>query len=158
VEAFGLTFEFVDASDDTAVTDLNKEHFVRQKMEYELVGCRRQALAAVRDGFWSLAVLHKPLKLLGWRECVVLLSGSTFLSAAMVCGTLVFDCFPADSQVPAFLLATLEEMSVDMLRLFLVFVTEQPTIPFGGLRNPRNHAPVDRITVKATLPAPAAVP
>ena len=158
VEAFGLTFEFVDASDETAVTDLNKEQFVRQKMEYELVGCRRQALAAVRDGFWSLAALHKPLKLLGWRECVVLLSGASFLSAGMVRGALVFEGFAAESQVPAFLGAVLEEMSVDTLRLFLVFVTEQPTIPFGGLRNPRNHAPVDRITVKASRGGPESLP
>ncbi len=150
VETFGLTFEFVDATDETLVTDANKEHFVRRKIEYELVLSRKRALEAVKEGFWSLLALHKPLKLLGWRECVVLLSGSTFLSPAMICSALVFDGFAVESQVPAFLVAVLEELSLDMLRLFLFFVTEQPTIPFGGLRNPRNHAPVDKITVKAS--------
>ncbi len=148
VDSFGLTFEFVDAGDQTAVTDTNKEQFVHQKIEFELITCRKQALVALRDGFWSLTALQKPLKLLGWRECVVLLSGSTFLSPAMVIGALNFDGFAEECQVPAFLSSVLEDMSVDMLRLFLFFVTEQPTIPFGGLRNPRSHPPVDKITVK----------
>ncbi len=79
---------------------------------------------------------------------MVLLSGSTFLSPQMVCDVLKFDGFAPTSTVPQFLISCLEAMTTDELRLFMFFVTEQPTIPFGGLRNPRNHAPVDKITVK----------
>ncbi len=67
-EKLGLTFEFVDPTDDTVVTDLNKEIFVKQKIEYELIKSRLPALDAIRGGFWSLSALHKPLKLLGWLD------------------------------------------------------------------------------------------
>jgi E3 ubiquitin-protein ligase TRIP12 len=147
-EKMGLTFEFVDPDDDTVVNDLNKELFVAQKIEFELVKSREQVMKAIFQGFWSLAALHKPLKLLGWRECVVLLSGSSYLSPEMVLSCLKFDGFPDVSPVPQFLVDTIKSMTMDLLRLFMFFCTEQPSIPFGGLRNPRQHQPVDKITVK----------
>lgn len=75
VEAMQLTFEFIDPNDDTVVNDLNKELFVARKVEFELIKSREQPLAAIRQGFWSLVALQKPLKvgfLFGLFLCLII--------------------------------------------------------------------------------------
>jgi hypothetical protein len=93
-------------------------------------------------------VLQKPLLTLLWRDVVVLLCGDSFLSAEMLFSNFVFADFPTDSLVPTLFRTVCEELCSDDLRLLLYFATEQPAIPFGGLNNPRGHAPVDKITVR----------
>ena len=159
VETLSLTFEYCGGSSSVIVNDLNKEDFVQQKILYELVQSRIQQLEKIKEGFWSLGCLGTPLRLLGWRELVVVLSGASFLTADMLLDCVHFDLFDAKNvHVIEFFSEAVREMSTDDLRLLLYYVTEQPTIPFGGLKNPRGHAPVDRITVRASRAAADSLP
>ncbi len=115
---------------------------------YDLITTRAPQLDALKNGFWSLAVLRKPLATLHWRDAVVLLCGASFISGTMISQCVVFEGFSLESALPMHWRAVVERLSADDLRLLLYFATEQPTIPFGGLCNPRGHAPVDKITVR----------
>lgn len=148
VHTLELSFAYCGGSESVAVTDHNKSEFVRQKVAYDLVASRQAQLDALKGGFWSLAVLRKPLATLQWRDAVVLLCGASFISAAMVLASTVFEGFPLHSALATHWRTVVEAMGADDLRLLLFFATEQPAIPFGGLCNPRGHAPVDKVTVR----------
>lgn len=153
VEALGLTFAYAGGSDEECVTDLNKEVFIQRKVQWDLIGCRKNQLEKMKEGLWSFSVLQKPLGLLRWRDLTLLLCGSSFLSPDMILNAMIFEDFPAGSLTVGHFIACVKKMSVDDLRRLLYFVTESPAIPFGGLSNPRGHAPVDRITVRCNKKA-----
>lgn len=148
VELMDLDFGYAGGNESDIVDDENKEEFVRQKIYYDLVGCRLEQMKALKQGFWSITALEKPLKLIGWRDVIVLLCGNAFISADMILNVLKFEGFGESSMIPLYFGEVLEEMTQDDLKKFLFFVTEQPSIPFGGLCNPRGHSPTDKITVK----------
>lgn len=135
VENLGITYAYAGGGDDL-VTDANKEHFVKQKIFYNLIGSRLEQLQALRDGFWKLSPIQKPLKLISWRDVVVLLCGHSFISWEMLWNVLVFEGFEK-TLIPQNFKEILTEMSQDELRKLLYFVTEQPSIPFGGINKKR---------------------
>jgi hypothetical protein len=117
VQAMGLSFAYCGGSETLPVTDFNKEEFVRQKVHHELIVSRSTQLEAIKQGFWSLSVIQKPLMTLSWRDVIVLLCGDTFVSAEMLLDVLVFEGFSSDSCVPTHLRTVIEGMGPGMISL-----------------------------------------
>ena len=97
-----------------------ERQFEQQRRERLLVS-RAHQLTALRDGFWwvlpspslllvvvvspratslprSMAELHSHLRLLGWSDLQLLLSGASYLSAEMVEDAMRFDALPQGSR------------------------------------------------------------
>ena len=142
---WGLDFADVgagDAGDDTpqeapprAVTEANKHSFVVLKVRHVLVGCRSEALDAIRRGFVAALSDLSPeaspfLKLFSstdWR--VLLCADDDSLSPATVKATFKFVGFAPKSLVPTALNRAIDSFPKDSLRRFLVFATGSPSLP-----------------------------
>mmetsp|Transcript_29285 Transcript_29285/g.100985 ORF Transcript_29285/g.100985 Transcript_29285/m.100985 type:complete len:1151 (+) Transcript_29285:141-3593(+) len=124
-----------EAATPRRVSEANKAQFVALKVRRTLVGCRLEALEAIRRGFEaSLAELSPEaapfLKLFSATDWRVLLCGAgDALTAAAVLHHLKFAGFPKRSVVPAAVRSAVEQFPTDSLRRFLVFATGAPALP-----------------------------
>lgn len=114
-----------------------------------LVSSRVEALEALRTGFNCVKELRSHLSLLSTVDLQLLVRGREFLSAEQIIPALSFRGFPPHSQTHTHLKQLLSSLSATNLVLFLLFATEQESIPVGGLQNPNPHSPYprDQITV-----------
>ncbi len=141
-------FEMVGGSGD--VTRHNKHLFLKQYVEYHLIGSRRAALDAMKEGFLSMGEqVNRHLRVLTWRDLQVLLTGPSLLEPAMVIERLEFRGFALDSPTPQQLCALLQSMRNDALKTFVSFATSSPSFAVGT--DPR--ATVIKVVAAVNSPA-----
>mmetsp|Transcript_14930 Transcript_14930/g.30678 ORF Transcript_14930/g.30678 Transcript_14930/m.30678 type:complete len:293 (+) Transcript_14930:275-1153(+) len=133
-EELGLDFEELPGLDACPVTDANKADFVKRKVRWLLLESRKQALEAVRTGFWQALVDLSPeaepfLRLLSATDWSLLLCGEDSLSSNAVVSCLRFNGFSSNAACPRWLSQTLAQLSPDNLRRFLIFCTGSPSLP-----------------------------
>ncbi|KAJ8610544.1 hypothetical protein CTAYLR_009743 [Chrysophaeum taylorii] len=134
---WGLDFDDVSPDDHQPrpVTEANKHSFVVLKVRRVLTGCRHDSLLAIRRGFETALSELSPeaspfLKLFSstdWR--VMLCSDQDDLRPEQVLDVVQFINFNATSIVPDAFRRTIESISTDSLRRFLVFATGAPSLP-----------------------------
>lgn len=134
VNDFGLHFESVGKPGLGTVTDENKSHFVKLKIDKILVTDREDQLEAIRNGFkealHALSEEGAPfMSLLSHTDWRVLLCGETRISSAQIIASLKFSGFRKTSMIPQWLKNILVSFPEDMLRKFLVFITGSPSLP-----------------------------
>ncbi len=119
------------------VTRQNKQLFVRKYIEWTLVGSRRAALLALREGFHALGdAVNRHLRILTWRDVKLLLSGVETLEPAAVLQRLHFEGFATDSATPQHLRQLLQELGSEALKRFVSFATAQESLPVAGTARP----------------------
>lgn len=137
-----------EGGEQIELNDENKQNFVELKIKNELLTRRKAHLEALRSGFLTLSVLKSHLALFTEFDLKLLFSGENNLTSEDILNTLYFANFEIDSKTPEYLREIINEYSVDDLRLFLHFVTNETSIPVGGLRNPGSSTyPMDKITI-----------
>jgi hypothetical protein len=115
-----------------------------------LVDSRRKSLGAIKKAILStVPELTSHLTLLSPVDLQLFLGGHEFLSSDMIKPLLEFKCFPEQSSTPSYILQWLETIAPLDLKRFLLYVTEQETVPLDGLLNPNKNSPYsrDKITI-----------
>jgi hypothetical protein len=110
----------------------NVRSYIKAKMQYDLIDCRRAQLDALREGLCSIAPMENVFQLCGGELLQMLVSGPTSLTAEDICRLLIYN--PSDSPSRASFEAWLHTLDRAMLTKFLLFVTGLPQLP---LHNPR---------------------
>jgi hypothetical protein len=114
------------------VTEANKHEYVRLKVRDVLLESIRPELDALSTGFNSVEALTPHLHLLSPLEIRCLLCGDEFLNSQMILQEIEFAGFPPTSRTPVRFRLVLETLDSQSLRKFLLFVTEQSSVPVGG--------------------------
>eukprot|EP00904_Undaria_pinnatifida_P009477 jgi/Undpi1/565/HiC_scaffold_10.g04029.m1 len=130
----GFDFEDVGEPDRGAVTDGNKSEYVSAKARFILVGSRKPALEALKEGFARALRDLSPgaapfMGLLSHADWRVLLCGEEHVSGPQVVAVLTWYGFSARSEVPRWIKTLLLSLPEDALRRFLIFVCGTPSLP-----------------------------
>eukprot|EP00752_Nemacystus_decipiens_P001338 g1328.t1 len=130
----GFDFEDVGLPDKGPVTDGNKSEYVSAKASLILVGSRRPALEALKDGFARALRDLSPgaalfMELLSHADWRVLLCGEEHVSGPQVVAVLAWHGFSSRSEVPTWIRSLLVSLPEDALRRFLIFVCGTPSLP-----------------------------
>lgn len=123
VDSWQLDFEDV-GEQNRAVTDENKVEYVRRKTYHVLLGCRLDALNAIKRGFHSIRELNAQLRVFSYRELMHLVHGQTgFLDVESIIEMLVFEGFHSQSRTPHMLVELLREFNQMDVKRFVEFIT-----------------------------------
>ena len=133
--------------EEKEVTDDNKHQFAKLKIQYELVTSRLPYLKAIRDGLLSVISIEKQLNLFTHFDLELLMLGEQRITPADIISSLVFEGCPIGLEDN--LKTVINRFVTEELRLFLHFITNEVSIPVGGLCNPSQSLgyPSDKITV-----------
>ena len=132
------------------VTDVNKHEYVELKVKELLVECRKEGLSCVKKSVLnSIPELSSYFNALSPADLRLLLGEHEFVTAEMIKPLLEFKHFPEESSTPSLLVKWLESIAPLDLKRFLLFATEQETVPLDGLLNPNQNSPYrrDKITI-----------
>ncbi|GAQ80111.1 HECT domain containing ubiquitin ligase [Klebsormidium nitens] len=131
-----LSFDSVGDPAD-AVTSENRAQFVDQMVYEKLLGCRLEALEALREGMSQIGPLYDQLRTLSPAALEDRMCGTEVMNGRDVA---VFLHFPPGELSQAVhkeqLLALLDAWDQSTLSDFLKFTTGLCVLPIGGLKNP----------------------
>uniref|UniRef100_A0A7S4GHR1 Protein kinase domain-containing protein n=1 Tax=Eutreptiella gymnastica TaxID=73025 RepID=A0A7S4GHR1_9EUGL len=135
VSTMGLDFsDLMDGGEDIPVTNDNKREYVEKKIQYTLVGQRKDQLEAILHGFYCNAKVTPQLKLLSPVELMILMCGSQHIKPELLSKQLAFRGWPVASKTPQMLIDLIHNMSQNHLRRFLRLTTAACVLPYNGLR------------------------
>eukprot|EP00966_Prymnesium_polylepis_P155787 3599076-Prymnesium_polylepis.2 len=155
LESYGLNrsnFDEQDDGDDVALTHETLPAAVLAGCRWQLLGCRREALVALRRGFVEFVDLSLQLAPLDTSELMLMVQGRVDISAEELIGWFAWpDASPAAANAAGFVDVTHAAAASNVLRaLFrddaaipaarrlklLQFCTGLCALPLGGLRTP----------------------
>jgi serine/threonine protein kinase len=106
-----------------AVTNTNREAYLKEAISHDLIDCRKPALDALRKGFFSISGVKDEVRKLKASELAILLAGEDYLSGELVLTRVNQN--PANAAFGA----TLRQLAADDLRRVLYAATGVPALP-----------------------------
>lgn len=138
VDSWMLNFEGLKPVGEAIdVTDDNKMEYVNLRVYDILIESRKDSLSAIRKGFYRLEELSTHLRMFTPYDLKLAIFGEQYLSCDGMIAILEFEGFSPAFEVD--FVDVIRELTTEELRLFLHFVTNNVSIPVGGLRNPNVH-------------------
>jgi len=126
--------ELIPGGDEVAVTNVNREEYVRRYVDWLLLGSMREEFDAFQKGFLLLSD-GPALSFLAPPELEVLATGTPALDFAALEQTTRYDGFQPDDKTIRHFWEVAHSFSLDDKRALLLFATGCDRAPVGGLGN-----------------------